>query len=59
MTIFKIRFKRKESSKHEYGIYIEPTDIIIDSKGKIVEGLVYNFDRLYTDFCIDLSLILL
>jgi hypothetical protein len=55
MTILKIRFKRTKNSAWENGLFIEPSDVIIDSLGNIVEGLVEDFTRLHFDFCIDLT----
>ncbi len=60
MTIYKIRFKRTKDSIPENGIRIEgfDNDLIIDNKGVIVEGMIYNADYLHYDFCIDLKPIL-
>jgi len=58
MLIYKIKFKRTKNSAWENGLFIEPSDVIIDSLGNIVEGLVEDFTRLYFDFCIDLTSIL-
>ena len=54
--IIKIRFKRiNEDSAWENGLFIEPSDVIIDSLGNIVEGMVYNFERLHYDLCFNLT----
>ena len=56
MTIIKIRFKRiNEDSAWENGLFIDPSDVIIDSLGNIVEGMVYNFERLHYDLCFNLT----
>lgn len=60
MTIYKIKFKRTKESEWELGIRVENSDgdLIIDKKGLVVEGLIYNFAQLCYDFCIDLTPIL-
>jgi hypothetical protein len=56
MTILKIKFKKESiHSPWENGLLIEPSDVIIDSLGNIVEGLVYDFTRLHYDLCLDLT----
>ena len=55
MTIFKIKFKRAENSEQEYGIRIDSSNVIIDSNGRIVEGLVYDYTSNHYDFCINLT----
>lgn len=56
MIIFKIKFKRiDKNSFWENGLFIEPSDIIIDSLGKVVEGIVYDLQRQQYDFCLDLQ----
>lgn len=60
MTIYKIKFKRTKESEWENGIRIENfyDDIIINSKGFLVESVLYKIDKLECDFCIDLTSIL-
>lgn len=59
MTIYKIEFKRTKESPWEYGIYSEGEDLlIIDAKGKLVEGMIYTRKGMAFEFCVDLSKIL-
>ena len=55
MTLIKIKFKRTKSSPWENGLFIEPSNVIIDSLGNVVKGMVEDLTRLHFDFCIDLE----
>lgn len=59
MTIIKIRFKRiNENSAWENGLFIEPSDVIIDSLGNIVEGMIYERHSQWFDLCLNLDSIM-
>ena len=58
MQIFKVSFKRTKNSPWENGIMIEgEKDSIFDKEGNYIKNL-WNFERDYYEFCIDLSSIL-
>lgn len=55
MTLVKIRFKRTKYSPWENELFIEPSNVIIDSLGNVVKGMVEDLTRLHFDFYIDLE----